>query len=78
LARTSPRGNSSHPPADLRKLLTAAASGTTQLAPSATVVPIQVTGPAGSRFNLVVMGDGYTAAELLKFREQADKHLKIQ
>ena len=76
MARTSPRGNSSHPPADLRKLLTAAASGTTQLAPSATVV--QVTGPAASRFNLVVMGDGYTAAELLKFREQADKHLKIQ
>ncbi|MGW7680163.1 M64 family metallopeptidase [Kribbella sp. NPDC054772] len=45
--------------------------------PSATVVPIQVTGPASSRFNLVVMGDGYTAAELPKFREQLDKHLNI-
>jgi hypothetical protein len=41
------------------------------------VVPIQVTGPAASRFNLVVMGDGYTAAELPKFREQVDKHLNI-
>ncbi|MER7244872.1 M64 family metallopeptidase [Kribbella sp. NPDC000426] len=46
-------------------------------APVATVVPIQVTGPAASRFNLVVMGDGYTAAELPKFREQLDKHLNI-
>ncbi|WP_432890512.1 M64 family metallopeptidase [Kribbella sp. CA-245084] len=46
-------------------------------APAATVVPIQVTGPAASRFNLVVMGDGYTAAELPKFREQLDKHLNI-
>ncbi|MET9274792.1 M64 family metallopeptidase [Kribbella sp. NPDC003557] len=46
-------------------------------APDATVVPIQVTGPASSRFNLVVMGDGYTAAELPRFREQLDKHLNI-
>ena len=46
-------------------------------APDATVVPIQVTGPAASRFNLVVMGDGYTAAELPKFHEQLDKHLNI-
>ena len=51
-------------------------SGTAE-APAATVVPIQVTGPAASRFNLVVMGDGYTAAELPKFREQVDKHLNI-
>jgi hypothetical protein len=36
-----------------------------------------VTGPAASRFNLVVMGDGYTSAELPKFREQVDKHLNI-
>ncbi|ONI76570.1 peptidase [Kribbella sp. ALI-6-A] len=48
---------------------TAAAEGT--------VVPLQVTGPAASRFNLVVMGDGYTAAELPKFREQVDKHLNV-
>jgi hypothetical protein len=57
--------------------LPATASGTPELAPTATVVPIQVTGPAASRFNLVVMGDGYTAAELPKFREQVDKHLNI-
>ncbi|WBQ03250.1 M64 family metallopeptidase [Kribbella sp. CA-293567] len=43
----------------------------------ATVVPLQVTGPASSRFNLVVMGDGYTSAELPKFREQLDKHLNV-
>ncbi|TCC65431.1 peptidase [Kribbella pittospori] len=56
-------------------LPTAAGASTTEA--SATVVPIQVTGPAASRFNLVVMGDGYTAAELPKFREQVDKHLNI-
>ncbi|WP_329475178.1 M64 family metallopeptidase [Kribbella sp. NBC_01484] len=50
-------------------------SGTAD-APAATVVPIQVTGPA-ARFNLVVMGDGYTAAELPKFHEQVGKHLNI-
>jgi hypothetical protein len=54
---------------------TTAASGTTADGP--TVVPIQVTGPATSRFNLVVMGDGYTAAELPKFRDQVDKHLNV-
>ena len=46
-------------------------------AAAAVVVPLQVTGPAASRFNLVVMGDGYTAAELPKFREQVDKHLNM-
>ncbi|TDO47376.1 IgA peptidase M64 [Kribbella sp. VKM Ac-2527] len=53
----------------------ATASGTTADGPA--VVPIQVTGPATSRFNLVVMGDGYTAAELPKFRAQVDKHLNV-
>ncbi|MFI5728553.1 M64 family metallopeptidase [Kribbella sp. NPDC051587] len=48
-----------------------------EAAPDAKVVPLQVTGPAASRFNLVVMGDGYTAAELPKFREQVDKHLNV-
>jgi hypothetical protein len=63
--------------------LAAAASGEekadlgVQAAPEAKVVPLQVTGPAAPRFNLVVMGDGYTAAELPKFREQVDKHLNI-
>jgi len=54
-----------------------AAAGASTTEAAATVVPIQVTGPAESRFNLVVMGDGYTAAELPKFREQVDKHLNI-
>ena len=51
---------------------------------SAKVVPLQVTGPAESRFNLV-MGDGYTEAELPKFRaagrqapERALEHRAVQ
>src|ERR1700755_132891 len=44
---------------------------------SATVVPIQVTGPAANRFNLVIAGDGYTASEQDKFMQQVDKHLHI-
>lgn len=43
----------------------------------ATVVPIQVTGDPAKRFNLVIMGDGYTAAELPRFREHLDKHLNV-
>jgi hypothetical protein len=43
----------------------------------ATVVPIQVTGDPAKRFNLVVMGDGYTEAELPKFRAHLDKHLNV-
>jgi IgA Peptidase M64 len=43
----------------------------------ATVVPIQVTGDPAKRFNLVVLGDGYTAADMPKFRENVDKHLNI-
>src|SRR5215813_3126326 len=43
----------------------------------ATVVPIQVTGPPDQRLNLLVMGDGYTAGEMQKFRDQVDKHLNI-
>ncbi|HEX6356485.1 M64 family metallopeptidase [Actinophytocola sp.] len=43
----------------------------------ATVVPIQVTGDPAKRFNLVVLGDGYTAAELPRFREHVDKHLNV-
>ncbi|GAA2617800.1 M64 family metallopeptidase [Actinomadura fulvescens] len=41
----------------------------------AKVVPIQVTGDPGKRFNLVIMGDGYTMADLPKFRAHVDKHL---
>jgi IgA peptidase M64 len=43
----------------------------------ATVVPVQVTGDPAKRFNLVVMGDGYTSAEMPKFREHLDKHLNV-
>lgn len=43
----------------------------------ATVVPIQVTGDPAKRFNIVVLGDGYTAAEMPKFREHVDKHLNV-
>ncbi|MEV1331317.1 M64 family metallopeptidase [Micromonospora costi] len=42
---------------------------------SATVAPIQVTGDPAERFNLVVLGDGYTEADLPTFRSHVDKHL---
>src|SRR4249919_399045 len=41
------------------------------------VVPIQVTGDPAKRFSLVVLGDGYTKAELPKFRQHLDKHLNV-
>src|SRR5262245_51682106 len=44
---------------------------------SATVVPVQVTGPPSNRFNLVIAGDGYTESEQDKFMQQVDKHLNI-
>ncbi|HUF46312.1 MAG TPA: M64 family metallopeptidase [Vicinamibacterales bacterium] len=44
---------------------------------SATVIPIQVTGDDASRFTMVVLGDGYTAAEQAKFRAHLDRHLNI-
>ncbi|PJJ63314.1 M64 family metallopeptidase [Compostimonas suwonensis] len=43
---------------------------------SATLVPIQVTGDPQERFSLVILGDGYTAAEMPKFREQVEEHLE--
>jgi hypothetical protein len=44
---------------------------------SATVVPIQVTGDPAKRFSMVVLGDGYTAAEMPRFRAHVDKHLNV-
>ncbi|MEU9859639.1 M64 family metallopeptidase [Streptomyces sp. NPDC047971] len=44
---------------------------------SATVVPVQTTGPADKRFNLVLMGDGYTAEEMPAFRADVEKHLNV-
>src|SRR5687768_13967755 len=44
---------------------------------SATVVPIQVTGSPATRFNLVILGDGYTEAELPLFRTHVEKHMNV-
>ncbi|MFJ6695141.1 M64 family metallopeptidase [Streptomyces sp. NPDC091272] len=41
------------------------------------VVPVQNTGPAEKRFNLVVLGDGYTAAEIPKFQADVEKHMNV-
>lgn len=41
----------------------------------ATVVPVQVTGDPAKRFNLVVLGDGYTPADMPKFRAHLAEHL---
>jgi hypothetical protein len=43
----------------------------------ATVVPVQVTGDPSNRWNLVVLGDGYTAAEMPKFLDQVDKQMNV-
>src|SRR5687768_15058823 len=54
----------------------AASPDAINLAPGdATVVPIQVTGDPSRRFNLVILGDGYTEADQPKFRSNVDKHL---
>src|SRR4051794_13731488 len=41
----------------------------------ATVVPVQVTGDPAKRFNLVMLGDGYTAADMPKFRADVDREV---
>ena len=50
--------------------------GYAQEAP-ATVVPVSVSGDPAARFSLVVMSDGYTAAEMPKYRAHLDKHLNV-
>jgi hypothetical protein len=55
----------------------AAGSAQEPEAGSAKVVPIQVTGDPASRFTLVVLADGYTAADMPRFRQDLDKHLNI-
>ena len=68
--------------APLIALLAVAAPAEAQTIPatgvgSATVVPLQVTGPPANRFNLVIAGDGYTEAEQDKFMaagRQAPEH----
>jgi hypothetical protein len=42
-----------------------------------TVVPVSVNGDPAARFSLVVMSDGYTSADMPKYRAQLDKHLNV-
>ncbi|MET9780650.1 M64 family metallopeptidase [Nocardiopsis alba] len=44
----------------------------------AEVVPVQVTGDPSERFNLVLLGDGYTTEEMPDFHEQVERHLNVQ
>lgn len=44
---------------------------------AATVAPVQVTGSPARRFNLIIMGDGYTEPEQAKFRADVDRHLNV-
>lgn len=57
--------------------MTVPVAAVAQEAPDATVVPIQVTGPPAARFNLVILGDGYTADDMPRFRAQVDEHLNV-
>jgi IgA Peptidase M64 len=42
------------------------------------VVPLQITGPASERLNLIILGDGYQAHEMDKFRADVDRNQNIQ
>ncbi|MCT2593860.1 M64 family metallopeptidase [Streptomyces sp. N2-109] len=55
----------------------AAEASVAEVTDAATVVPVQTTGPADRRFNLVVLGDGYTADQLPEFRADIEKHLNV-
>lgn len=57
--------------------LAAAPAASPQEVGSATVVPMQVTGDPETRFTMVILGDGYTAADMGRFREHVDKHLNV-
>lgn len=43
--------------------------------PATTITEVQVTGPVAQRFTLVVLGDGYTAAEQPKFLDDVRRHV---
>jgi hypothetical protein len=45
---------------------------------SATVVPLQITGPPAERLNLVILGDGYTASEMSKYHADVERNLNVQ
>ena len=49
-----------------------------QVLPPVTVVPLQITGPPAERLNLVILGDGYTAAEMQTFRDDVDRNQNVQ
>ncbi|QVQ52338.1 peptidase M64 [Spiractinospora alimapuensis] len=42
------------------------------------LVPLRETGDPDDRLNLVILGDGYTAQEMPRFREEAELHLNVQ
>ena len=43
----------------------------------ATLIPMQVTGPATQRLNLIILGDGYTESEQDKFAADVDRNLNV-
>ncbi|UOQ87721.1 M64 family metallopeptidase [Agromyces endophyticus] len=45
--------------------------------PDPKVVPVQVTGPAADRLNLIVLGDGYQADQQSIFRSDLDRNLSV-
>jgi hypothetical protein len=45
--------------------------------PEPTVHPIQITGPAAERLNLVILGDGYQADQQSIFRADVDRNLAV-
>ncbi|MFS0862362.1 M64 family metallopeptidase [Fredinandcohnia sp. 179-A 10B2 NHS] len=42
------------------------------------IVPLQVTGPADQRLNLIIFGDGYTVDEMDKFHADVDRNQNVQ
>src|SRR3954465_5188214 len=46
-------------------------------AATGTVVPVRITGDPAKRFNIVIVGDGYTAAEMPKFLDHVDRHMNV-
>ena len=63
--------------ASLSAVSTTAAHADEPVVGSSTLIPIQITGPATERFSLVILGDGYTAAEQSKFLAQVDEHMNV-
>jgi hypothetical protein len=64
----------------LAGLLAAAPVSTTATAQEVgdvTVVPLQITGPPSERLNLIILGDGYQAHEMQKFRDDTDRNQNV-